>query len=118
MTGAGTGRVQTWFYEEAVGWESGGQTHNDFLVLMCDNGLIGLSLYLLMYVAVLLHCIVLYHRQRDPMIRLCTIVAGASLFGVLVTMYSDNTVSYSMATLSYPWGLYGMALGLAKAKKE
>lgn len=117
-TGSGTGRVQTWFYEEAAGWQRGGQLHGDFIILMCDNGLIGLSLYLLMYVAVLVHCIMLYHKQRDPMIRLCAIVAGASLFGVLVTMYSDNTVSYSMATLSYPWGLYGMALGLAKAKKE
>lgn len=116
--GSGTGRVQTWFYEEAVGWQRGGQLHSDFIILMCDNGLIGLSLYLLTYVAVLVHCIMLYHKQRDPMIRLCAIVAGASLFGVLVTMYSDNTVSYSMATLSYPWGLYGMALGLAKAKKE
>lgn len=115
--GSGTGRVQTWFYEEAVGWQRGGQLHGDFIILMCDNGLIGLSLYLLTYVAVLVHCILLYHRQRDPMVRLCAIVAGASLFGVLVTMYSDNTVSYSMATLSYPWGLYGMALGLAKAKK-
>lgn len=116
--GSGTGRVQTWFYEEAVGWQRGGQLHGDFIILMCDNGLIGLSLYLLMYVAVLVHCIMLYHKQRDPMVRLCAIVAGASLFGVLVTMYSDNTVSYSMATLSYPWGLYGMALGLVKAKKE
>lgn len=117
LTGSGTGRVQTYFYTEAIGWQRGGQLHNDFLVLMCDNGLIGLSLFSLVYIAVLIHCIHLYKKHEDSMIKLCTITAGASLFGVMVTMYSDNTVSYSMATLSYPWGLYGMALGLIKNKQ-
>lgn len=117
LTGSGTGRVQTYFYEEAIGWQRGGQLHNDFLVLMCDNGLIGLGLFSIVYIAVLIHCIHLYKKHEDPMIRLCTITAGASLFGVMVTMYSDNTVSYSMVTLSYPWGLYGMALGLIKNKQ-
>lgn len=117
-TGSGTGRVQTYFYEEALGWQRGGQLHNDFLVLMCDNGLVGLSLFALTYIAVLLHCIRLYKKYDTPMVKLCTISAGAALFGVMVTMYSDNTVSYSMVTLSYPWGLYGMALGLIKAEKQ
>ena len=36
------------------------------------------------------------------------------MLGVTLTMYSDNTVSFSMATLGFPWGFYGMALGLLK----
>ena len=43
---------------------------------------------------------------------MAAMVAGASLMGVFVTMYSDNTLSYSMCTLSFPWGFYGMALGI------
>ncbi len=43
---------------------------------------------------------------------MAALVAGSSLLGVFVTMYSDNTLSYSMVTLSFPWGFYGMALGL------
>lgn len=118
IAGSGTGRVQTYFYEEAVGWRKGGQLHNDLLVLKCDNGLIGLSLFLLTYLAILLHCVRIYHKSDSWDVKTCILMAGASLIGILVTTYSDNTVSYSLATLSYPWALYGMALGLREREKE
>lgn len=114
LIGSGTGRIQTFFYTEATDSRRGGQLHNDFLVLQCDNGLIGLSLFILSYVAILLHCIIIYHNASNPYTQMCALVAGASLMGVFVTMFSDNTLSYSMVTLSFPWGFYGMALGLNK----
>lgn len=116
--GSGTGRVQYYFYEEAQGWRRGGQLHNDLLVLKCDNGLIGLLLFGLSYFAITLHCIYLYHKGRNQYTRLAAMVAGASLMGVFVTMHSDNTLAYSMCTLSFPWGFYGMALGIEKAHNE
>lgn len=116
--GSGTGRVQYYFYEEAIGWQRRGQLHNDFLVLKCDNGMIGLILFGLSYFAVTLHCIYLYHKSRNTYTRMAAMVAGASLMGVFVTMYSDNTLSYSMCTLSFPWGFYGMALGIENANGE
>lgn len=112
MMGSGTGRVQTFFYNEATDARRGGQLHNDFLVLQCDNGLIGLGLFLLSYVAIMIHCMMIYHSSRDNVVRMAALVAGSSLMGVGVTMFSDNTLSYSMVTLSFPWGFYGMTLGL------
>ena len=47
--------------------------------------------------------------------------AGASSAGTLLTMYTDNVINYTMATLSYPCGFYGMMLGLivgTKMKKD
>ncbi len=116
--GSGTGRVQYYFYEEALGWQRRGQLHNDFLALKCDNGMIGLILFGLSYFAVTLHCIYLYHKSQNTYTRMAAMIAGASLMGVFVTMYSDNTLSYSMCTLSYPWGFYGMALGIENADHE
>lgn len=115
--GSGTGRVQTYFYTEAIGWQRGGQLHNDFLVMMCDNGLIGIGLFLLAYLAIMFHCLFIYSKSKSQVVKVCALTAGSSLIGILVTMYSDNTVSYSMATLGYPWGFYGMALGLYKQEK-
>lgn len=113
LVGSGTGRIQTYFYTEALGTRRGGQVHNDFLVLLCDNGIIGLSLYLLSSISIFIHCLILYNSSKYTLVlRMCAITAGASLLGIVATMYSDNTLSYSMATLSYPWGLYGMVLGL------
>lgn len=118
LIGSGTGRVQTYFYTEAIGWQRGGQLHNDFLVLLCDNGLIGLGLFIISYVCIALHCLKLYSKSESKYVQICALTAGASMIGIMVTMYSDNTISYSMATLGYPWGFYGMALGLAKNEND
>lgn len=119
LTGAGTGRVQYQFYEVYTGWKRGGQLHNDFLVLLCDNGIIGVILYALTTFAIFTHCLLIYNRKKsNAFVKLCSITAGASILGVTATMYSDNTISYSMATLAYPWGFYGMALGLSKEQRN
>lgn len=112
LIGSGTGRVQTFFYTEATDARRGGQLHNDFLVLCCDNGQIGFWLFILSYVAIFVHCMKLYYRSPNPYSQMAALVAGTSIMGVFVTMFSDNTLSYSMVTLSYPWGFYGMALGM------
>lgn len=112
LIGSGTGRVQKFFYTEATDARRGGQLHNDFLVLRCDNGNIGLALFIIAYLLVFLHCLKIYYDYDDPYLKMCAIVAGSSLVGIFVTMFSDNTLSYSMVTLSAPWGLYGMALGM------
>lgn len=118
LTGSGTGRIQTYFYTEATGWQRGGQLHNDFLVLLCDNGIIGLSLFAFAYLAIMCHCLIIHKRTDNKWIKLCSLTAGSALIGVMITMYSDNTISYSMCTLGYPWGLYGMALGMYRREQQ
>lgn len=117
LIGSGTGRVQKYFYTEIVGFGRGGQLHSDFLLMLCDNGTIGLSLYLLSYLGALFHCMRISRRTKDKYTKALSLTAGAALCGVLVTLYSDNSVSYSMCTLSYPWGIYGMVLGLYRQEK-
>lgn len=117
LIGSGTGRVQKYFYTEIIGFGRGGQLHNDLLLMKCDNGLIGLGLFLASYLAILFHCVNIYHKSRNEWTKMCVLTAGASLFGMLVTLYSDNTVSYSLATLGIPWAFYGMALGIYRKEK-
>lgn len=117
MTGSGTGRVQKFFYTEIIGFGRGGQLHNDLLLMKCDNGLIGIGLFLASYLAILFHCVKIYHKSQDEWTKVCALTAGASLFGMLVTLYSDNTVSYSLATLGIPWAFYGMALGIYRREQ-
>lgn len=100
-----------------MGFGRGGQLHSDFLLMLCDNGTIGLSLYLLSYLGALFHCMRISRRTKDKYTKALSLTAGAALCGVLVTLYSDNSVSYSMCTLSYPWGIYGMVLGLYRQEK-
>lgn len=111
LTGSGTGSVQQHFYSHFL---FGGLKviHSDFVQQKCDNGLIGLVLYGLASVMIFFHCASTYWNAKDPRLRVVAITAGASIVGVFVTHYSDNVVNYSMATLSMPWGFYGMMLGI------
>lgn len=117
LKGAGTGRVQTYYQTEAENILRGGQLHNDLLVIQLDNGIIGLVLFFIAYGAIFLHCLYIYNRSQNSYTRIAAITAGASILGILATCYSDNTVTYSMVTFSFPWGFYGMTLGL-KAKEN
>ena len=115
LIGSGTGTIQKYLYEV---YNPGAQLHGDFLVMLVDNGLVGLILFLIMYLAVIFHCIWIYHQSENNLVKLCAIASGSSLIGVMATMYSDNTISFSLATLALPWGMYGMVLGLLEKEKS
>ena len=117
LTGSGIGSVQNYMYSNFV---FGGLKvpHSDYVQMLCDSGIIGLVLYLLVILAVLVHSFIVYQRASSIAIKICAIVAGSSMAGVALTLYSDNVVNYSMATLSYPFGFYGMMLGLIKSERR
>lgn len=117
LTGSGVGCVQNYMYSNFV---FGGLKvpHNDYVQILCDSGIIGLVLYLLVILAVLVHSFIVYQKASSIAIKICAIVVGSSLAGVALTMYTDNVVNYSMATLFYPFGFYGMMLGLVKSEKN
>ena len=116
VIGSGTGSVQNYMYSNYI---FGGLRvpHNDYVQMSCDNGLIGIVLYLLLIGSIIMHCFIEYNKKNSTAIKMCAIVAGSTMAGVVLTMYTDNVVNYSMATLSYPFGFYGMMLGLIKGEK-
>ena len=116
LMGSGIGSVQNYMYSNFV---FGGLKvpHNDYVQISCDSGIIGVVLYLLAVCVIIVHSFVVYQKYTDVSIKMCAIVAGSSMAGVALTMYTDNVVNYSMATLSYPFGFYGMMLGLIKGEK-
>ena len=117
VQGSGTGATQHHFYNNFI---FGGLKvmHSDMVQMKCDNGLVALWLYYSSVVLMISHSFVVFCRQKNRWIKICAITAGSAMAGVAVTMYSDNVVNYSMCTLSYPFGFYGMMLGLLKAKKK
>lgn len=111
LTGSGTGSVQEYMYTHYI---FGGLkvAHSDFVQMKCDNGIIGLVLYCAISILIFLHCFQIYWSTDDARLKLLAITAGATMLGVFATLYSDNSVNYSMATLSMPYGFYGMTLSL------
>ena len=112
LIGSGTGTVQTEMYANSKNYGFLKVPHSDFVQQKCDNGLIGLILYGAVAFFIFVDAFRTYWRARSAPLQLCAIVAGASMVGVYATLFSDNVVNYSMATLSMPFGFYGMMLGL------
>lgn len=114
--GSGTGSVQNYMYNNFI---FGGLKvpHSDFVQMLCDNGIIGLTLYVLTMLLAVIHSFIVFTRTRDTALRICSITAGSAMAGVLFTLYSDNVVNYSMATLSMPFGFYGMMLGIQEKER-
>lgn len=118
IIGSGTGNTQKFFYSN---FAFGGikVSHNDYVQILCDNGMIGLILYLCAASTAIIHCFIEYNRKSNySYVKASAIAAGSAMAGVFLTMYTDNVVNYSMATLSYPFGFYGMMLGLIKGYKK
>ncbi len=112
LMGSGTGSVQGYMYSNRV---FGGLTvpHNDYVPLICDNGLIGLSFYILAYISMLFQCFIEFNRrQNSTMIKYCAIIAASTTTAVLCSMYTENTINYSVATFTPPIAFYGMMMGL------
>jgi len=115
VQGAGTGNLQETFYSLDHPFGSIRICHNDYVQMLCDNGLIGVILFGGSFLLMILHCFKIYCTSYYPVyIKIGAITAGASLTGVMLAMYTDNVVNYSMATLSMPWGFYGMTLGMVR----
>jgi len=113
--GTGVGNLQMVFYSGKHPFGTIKIIHNDFVQILCDTGLVGLILYLLASLSLVIHSFIIYNNKRNnEMIRLCAIVAGSSLVGILITSYTDNSVNYSFATYFYPYAFFGMALSLLK----
>lgn len=119
LTGSGTGNLQRVFYTNKKHlWGGLKVVHNDYVQILCDNGLIGIVLLGSAYICVIIHCFSVYCRKLYPKsIRIAAITAGSSLAGIMACMYSDNVVNYSMCTLGIPLAFYGMMLGMLRQYK-
>lgn len=119
LTGSGTGNLQEVFYSLRHPFGSIRIVHCDYVQMLCDNGLIGIILFGCCFVCLIGHSFFVFQNKRyDTATHICAIVAGSSAAGVLLTMMTDNVINYSMATISYPCGFYGMMLGLLTKYKK
>ena len=113
VTGSGLGVLQDRFYSLNHPFGQIRIVHNDYVQLLCDTGLIGLILYLSIFLFIFLHCVILAWNNRKPwIIRFLAMIVGPSIICMAVASYTDNVVNYSLMTLGYPFALYGILVGL------
>lgn len=116
LKGSGIGSCQKFLYANPTIVK---QTHGDYVQMKCDTGDIGMGLYILIAVMVIVHCFIVNVKPSNPdYIKCCAIIVASSLVGNYFAMYSDNAVTYTMATTGYPFGFYGAMLGMLNKYKS
>ena len=95
-----------------------GLIHNDYVQLLADTGIIGVSLLVLFYISVIFKVTTnVALRRSSLLVKLTGIMALSSLVGIAFSMYFDNVVSNSMQSMVMPYiyiGFFLKALDLEK----
>lgn len=110
LKGSGIGSCQKFLYDNPALVK---QTHGDYVQMRCDTGLIGFWLYIIVAIVVVVHCFIVTTRSYIPdYIKCCAMIVAGSIVGCYAAMYSENVVTYTMASTGYPFALYGIMLGM------
>lgn len=111
MIGKGLGATE--YFCKYLMYDNGqlAKLHNDYIVLMCDTGNIGVGLLVIFYIVVLLKVIAhVVLRKSAILVKLTGIMALSSMAGIAFCMYFDNVVSNSMQSMIMPYIYLGFFL--------
>ena len=96
--------------------------HNDYLQIICDTGLVGITLLTIFYLIVIFKLTSnVALRKSNTLVKLTGIMALSSIVGIGFSMYFDNVVSNSMQSMVMPYiflGFFLKALDLEKTVRE
>ncbi len=110
LTGAGIGTVQQRFYSGNHPFGKIKIIHNDYVQMLCDVGLVGLSIYLL-FVLLSIRLAMIYMKKRVPIyLQNAAFLVVTSFAGTLTTMMTDNVVNYAFPVHSYPFIFVGIMM--------
>lgn len=88
-----------------------GLIHNDYVQLLAETGIIGVSLLVLFYIFVIVKVVQYVVLQRSGyMVKLTGTMALSSMAGIAFCMYFDNVVSNSMQSMIIPYIFLGFFL--------
>ena len=110
LTGKGLGETE-YFTKNSMFKGEISKVHNDYLILLCDTGKVGITLFIIFYLTIIFkvtsHVIL---RRSNHLVKLTGIMAVSSMVGIAFCMYFDNVVSNSMQSMIMPYIYLGFFL--------
>ena len=121
LTGKGLGEAE-YFAKNRMYKGEISKVHNDYLILLCDTGKVGITLFIIFYLTIIFkvtsHVIL---RRSSHLVKFTGIMALSSMAGIAFCMYFDNVVSNSMQSMVMPYiylGFFLKALDIESKNKK
>jgi len=118
--GSGLGSTQAWFYTGEAKEAGCGIIkieHSEYVKLLADVGIIGLSLFASAMILAIFQAIWAYRLTTEPMARTFATAAICAIPVFLVCMATDNALLYVLPAAQFPMAFAGIASRLATAGK-
>jgi hypothetical protein len=116
IIGSGLGSTQTWFYHGGHGTLM--VEHSEYVRLLADTGIVGLTLYLLIALNSMKCLWAIYRCTDHPVTRYLSILGLCAFPAYLVCMGFDNVLNYVLPAAQYPFAFTGAAVGLHQAMQQ
>jgi len=109
VMGSGLGATQQFMYTQTFTVIK--VVHSGYVELLCDTGVVGMAMYLLVLLGIVLRCGAVLLVTTDSRIRLLCLCTLCSIPALLVCMGFDNVINYCLPAGQYPFVFAGLALG-------
>ena len=121
--GSGLSTAKSYLLNAFLNKEFGiGLIHNDYVQLLAEAGIIGVSLLVLFYISVIFKVAAhVLFRRSTSLVKVTGIMALSSMAGIAFCMYFDNVVSNSMQSMVMPYiylGLFLKALDIERVENN
>ncbi|MBN1356802.1 O-antigen ligase family protein [bacterium] len=115
LLGSGLGQLQAAFYRGEMGVIR--VIHNEFYRLLCDTGLVGVTLYGLMILTCLIKAWTIFRDHSNPLASNVAAYVISALPALMVCMFFDNIFDYGLQAGQYPFAFAGIMCGLSEGNQ-
>ncbi len=114
--GSGLGATQAWFYKG--GYPGLLVEHSEYVRLLCDTGIVGLCLFLIMIASCMAALWKIYRSAGHPLVRYFGLMGFSVFPAYLFCMGFDNVLNYALPAGQYPFAFTGAAIGLYRTLRD
>lgn len=113
LTGSGIGSTTQWLRMEHERKNTPALLHDDYVLILCEMGLIGLILFIIFSLTFIYNCVEsIFSPKTNLWVRMGATIAFASYGGILFSMGFDNVFGHSMTSIINPFIFMGFFIKL------